>query len=94
MRRHFAPSFPLIEDKTLLIEFIIILEKYPNNEVRWINVIFDNISHINIFTFDNILIKYSAKNGLIEIVKSLVEKGVNVHSDNDCPLRWASLNGH
>ena len=35
-----------------------------------------------------------AKYGKTEFVKYLLEKGYNVHANDDCALRWASDNGH
>jgi len=89
--------FPLVENKKLLTRFIEILNLFENKKIEWIKIIFDNgfseTSEIDIFAFDNALLKYSAGDGLIEIVKYLVEKGADVHVNNDEALKFASFKG-
>jgi len=36
----------------------------------------------------------ASENGHLEVVKLLVEKGADIHADNDYSLKWASGNGH
>jgi len=91
--------FPLVEDKTLLRRFIQFLNFCKvEEEKEWIKVIFENrfnqSNQIDIFAFDNTLLKYSAKNGLIEIVKYLVENGADIHTEDDFSIILASENGH
>jgi len=38
--------------------------------------------------------QWASENGHLEVVKLLVEKGADIHADNDNALRWASKNGH
>jgi len=47
----------------------------------------------NIKITNNNLVKYSAE-GNLDVVKYLVEKGVNIHADVDYALRWSASNGH
>lgn len=42
---------------------------------------------------DNRLI-WAGGNGQLEIVKLLLERGVDVHTNNNQALHWATLNGH
>jgi len=97
--------FPLVEDKTLLTRFIQILNLCKiEEETEWIKVIFENgfseanemceISQIDMSAFDNISLKYSSKNGLIEIVKYLIKNGADIHTENDFSIILASENGH
>ena len=36
----------------------------------------------------------AAKNGHLDVVRYLVERGADVHADDDEAMRWASRNGH
>jgi ankyrin repeat protein len=42
----------------------------------------------------NELFQFASKNGHIEAVKFLVEKGADIHLENGYAIRWASLQGH
>jgi ankyrin repeat protein len=42
----------------------------------------------------NSTFKTCAENGDIELVKSLLQEGVNIHIENNYALRWSSSNGH
>jgi ankyrin repeat protein len=39
-------------------------------------------------------LRLSAQFCHLEVVRYLVEKGANVHADNDYALRWSAQNGH
>jgi len=91
--------FPLVEDKTLLTKFIYILYSCPVNiEIRWINLIlkngFSETSQIDISAYNETLLSYSCKHGLIEVVKYLVENGANIHEPNNRALNRACQYGH
>jgi ankyrin repeat protein len=36
----------------------------------------------------------SVEKGHLEVVKYLFEKGANIHTKNDCALKWSASNGH
>ena len=41
-----------------------------------------------------LILKESAKNGHLDIVKFIVEKGANIHTDDDYPLTTSAENKH
>jgi len=93
--------FPLVEDKILLTKFINILNKYYfKKRTRWINVIFNNGfneingSQIDTSAFEETLLINCSRNGLIKIVKYLVENGANIHKCDNEALRWACKSSH
>jgi ankyrin repeat protein len=43
---------------------------------------------------DGSLLRWASQNGHIEVVKLLLEKGANIHADDDFSLRIASQQGH
>jgi ankyrin repeat protein len=44
--------------------------------------------------FHNLLWNHTAEAGYLDVVKYLVERGVDIHSGNEYALRWGSHNGH
>lgn len=42
----------------------------------------------------NKLLAWASRNGVVEVVKLLLETGANVHANDDYALIWASKNDH
>ena len=36
----------------------------------------------------------ACKHGSLDKVISLLDQGADIHTDNECPLRWSAENGH
>ena len=70
---------------------IILGKKYDLADITTFQMMID--LGANIDTNDDAL-KWASSNGHLEVVKFLVEKGANVHADDNYALGWASENGH
>ena len=43
---------------------------------------------------DDESLRIASEHGNTDTVRLLLEKGANIHADNDIALRYASMNGH
>jgi ankyrin repeat protein len=48
----------------------------------------------DIHAYDDYVLRWSARNGHLEIVKHLVENGASIHAQDDFALIWSAANGH
>ena len=88
-----------IKKKTYIIEynnFVFSNSKYGCvRVVRYIlNNGFDVNKKINFNYSSYVLLTYCSQYGYIEVVKLLLEKGANIHADDDYALRWSARNEH
>lgn len=91
----FAEVIDLVENKSLITEFIDLLNHYETrNKKRLTETIFKAIDHIDITAFYNILLVASSENGLLYIVKYLVEHDADIHVWKDYPLIRAVETGN
>ena len=46
------------------------------------------------YLFEEEALRWSAMNGYLSIVKFLVNKGANIHAEDDYALKWSVYNGY
>jgi hypothetical protein len=79
----------LVENKSLLTKFIQLLRNYFQSRRKLLDCLFQVIDHIDIRAFDDLLLISSCDFGNLNLVKYLIENGVDAHKWNDLPLRLA-----
>ena len=64
------------------------LNNYDQSDLPYYTVYIKNSE------YNHLALQHASQKGHLEVVKFLVEKGTNIHDENDFNVRWASRNGH
>ena len=84
----------LIENNKISKSLSLDLFKFIVVKEYWDMFLKLDYTKFDIHTDDDYALRLSSKNGSIEVVKFLVEKGANIHAKDDYALSLSSLYGH